>query len=143
MNWRNGAILLVGTLLTLCLSRQALLAQVCQGEEAMVEDYKKGLSEMVEKVKGESLEEFQRAYHQKSCMSKLNLGASFVNIAIECLDKAGQAPATTKEQAKDIAAKREKHDALKTKVEQYRKELKAAESARDAKDLIAKFEIPK
>lgn len=143
MNWRNGAILLVGTLLTLCLSREALLAQVCQGEEAMVEDYKKGLSEMVEKVKGESLEEFRKAYHQKSCLSKLNLGASFVNIAIECLDKAGQDPTATKDQAKEIAAKREKHDVLKAKVEQYRKELKATESSEGAKELIAKFDIPK
>jgi hypothetical protein len=143
MKRRNGAILLVGTLMTVCVCGQPLVAQVCQGEEAMVDDYQKGLTEMVEKVKGESLEEFQKAYHQKSCLSKLNLGDSIMNVALECLDKASQNPATTKEQAKEIAAKRESHTALKGKVEQYRKELKAAESSKDAKALIAKFEISK
>lgn len=143
MNWKNGPLLLVGTLLTVCLCQQTLFAQACEGEEAMVDDYQKSLIEMVEKVKSENLEDFRKAYHQKSCLSKLNLCASIVNVAIECLDKARQDPATTKDQAKDIEAKRESHNALKTKVDQYKKELKAATSAEDAKALIAKFDLAK
>jgi len=143
MKWRTGAILLLGTLLTMCLPGRTLLAQACKEEETMVEDYKKGLTEMVEKVKAESLEEFTRAYHQKSCLSKLSLCSSIVTIANECLDKASQDPATAKEQGKDIEAKRQSYNALKAKTEVYSKELKDAESPKDAKALIAKFDLAK
>jgi hypothetical protein len=143
MKRRNGAILLVGTLLTICLYRQTLLAQVCEGEEAMVDDYKKSLSGMVEKLEGESLQEFRRAYHQKSSLSRLTLCNSIVSISLECLDKARNDPATAKEQARNITAKRESHTALKGKVDKYKKELKAAESPKDAKALIAAFDISK
>ncbi|HUU14343.1 MAG TPA: hypothetical protein VM182_11630 [Terriglobia bacterium] len=143
MKWRTGAILLVGTLLSISVSGRTLLAQACQDEETMVEDYRKGLTEMVEKVKAESLEEFTRAYHQKSCLSKLSLCSSIVNIANECLEKASRDPATSKDQGKDIEAKRQSYNAFKAKAEEYSKELKGADSPKDAKALIAKFDLPK
>ncbi len=141
MIWKNGPFLLVGTLLTICLYQQTLFAQACQDEEAMVNDYRKGLIEMIETVKGESLEDFRKSYHQKTCLSRLNLCTGIVDVAIECLKKASEDPEATKEQAKELEAKRLSHNALKTKVGQYSKDLKAAASAKDAKDLIATFDL--
>ncbi len=143
MKWRTGAKLLAATLLGVCVCGQPLLAQACKDEETMVEDYKKDLAEMVDKVKGESLEEFTRAYHQKSCLSKLSLCSSIISIANECLDKASRDPEASKSQGKEIEAKRESNNALKTKAAEYSKELKDAGSPKDAKALIAKFDLSK
>jgi hypothetical protein len=144
MKWRTGAILLAGTLLSICISGRTLLAQSsCKDEETMIEDYKKTLTEMIATVKGESLEDFTRHFHQKSCLNKLGLCSSIVNIANECLDKATQDPATSKDEDKDIETRRQSYNALRAKAEEYSKELKGAESPKDAKALIAKFDLSK
>jgi hypothetical protein len=143
MKWRTGAILLAGTLLSICISGRTLLAQSCKDEATMVEDYKKTLTEMVATVKGESLEDFTRHFHQKSCLNKLGLCSSIVNIANECLDKATRDPATSKDEGKDIEAKRQSYNALRARAEEYSKELKDVEAPKDAKALIAKFDLSK
>ena len=43
----------------------------CGDEEVMVADYRKTLAEMVGTVKTESLDDFRRAYHRRSCLTKL------------------------------------------------------------------------
>lgn len=143
MKWRTGAILLAGTLLSICIPGRTLLAQACKDEEAMIEDYRKSLTDMVAQVKGESLEDFTRHFHQKSCLSKLGLCSTIVSVANQCLDKASRDPSTTKEQGKEIEAKRQSYNALQAKAEEYSKELKASESPKDAKALIAKFDLSK
>ncbi len=148
MRLRIGTILLVGIVLLIFVSPRPLLAQACQDEEIMVNDYKKGITELVDKIKKENLTAFKRAYHQKSCLSRLTLGADFMNIALECLDKAMQEPATTKEQKKEqkqqVQSYKEKRDgyaALKDKLVEYRDKLKAAQKPEDAKALIEKFDL--
>jgi hypothetical protein len=143
MRWRTGAIFLTGALLGVCFSGRTLHAQACKDEETMVEDYQKGLTEMIAKVKAESLEEFTRAYHQKSCLSRLSLCSNIVSIADACLDKASRDPATSKDESRDLESKRKSYDALKAKAEEYSKELKGVESPKDAKALIAKFDLSK
>ena len=143
MKLRTGAILLAGTLLSICISGRTLLAQACKDEETMVEDYEKTLTDMIATVKQENLEDFTRHFHQKSCLSKLGLCSSIVSVANQCLDKASREPSTTKEESKDIEAKRQSYNSLQAKAEEYSKELKAAESPKDAKALITKFDLSK
>lgn len=113
----------------------------CQDEEAMVTDYEKGLQDLVGTVKKENLADFERAYHRKTCLTKLNLCASILEGAIACLDSAAQDSSASTEQAGAIAAKRDAYTKLKEKVGHYRDSLKTAEADKDAKALIEKFEI--
>ena len=46
--------------------------QACADEETMVSDYQKGIAELVGTIQKEKLEEFERAYHRKNCLNKLN-----------------------------------------------------------------------
>lgn len=155
MTRKTGIALLVGALGVVLLYPAPLLAEAgkkkkkeepkeppCQAEETMVEDYRKGIVELVQTVQEESLRDFRRAYHQKNCASKLTLGDGVVNIALECLDRAIQDPETTKDAKQACETKRESYSTLKSKVQQYRDELKAAKSSADAKALIEKVDLP-
>jgi len=113
----------------------------CQDEEAMVTDYEKSLQDLVGTVKKENLADFARAYHRKTCLTKLNLCASMIDGAVACLDSAAQGSSASKEQAGAIAAKRDAYTKLKEKVGHYRDSLKTTEADKDAKALIEKFEI--
>jgi hypothetical protein len=129
------------TLLFCLPSQQPLLAQACQDMESMVGSYTKGITELVDTVKKESLEDFQKAYHQKNCLTKLTLCLNIVNQVVDCYAKAAQDTMATKEQVDAAKAKRESYARLKAKVEQDRNNLKATEAAKDAKALIAKIDL--
>ena len=107
----------------------------------MIADYQKGLTELIETVRKEDLEHFQRAFHQKTCLSKLTLCLNMMNGLLSCLEKATQDTTATKEQKETAKSQREKYWALKQKIEQYRNALKAAENAKAAKSLVEKFEV--
>jgi hypothetical protein len=154
MTRKTGIALLVGALGVVLLYPTALLAEArkkkeeakeppCQAEETMVEDYEKGITDLVQTVREESLTDFRRAYHQKNCASKLTLGDGIMNIALECLDRAIQDPETTKDAKQACQTKRERYATLKSKVAQYRDELKATKAAADAKALIEKIDLSK
>jgi len=96
---------------------------------------------MVETVKKESLLAFEKAYHQKSSLSRLALYGTNVDSLLSCLDKAAQDTTATKEQVEAYKAKRESYAKLKGKIQQDRNALKAAEAPKDAKALIEKFDL--
>ncbi len=133
--------LLAAAVLMCVFSSRLLFAQACQDEESFVADYKKGLIDFVETVKKESLGDFQKAYHQRSCLTKLTLSLGAVNGLLTCLEKAAQDPAATKEQADAYKSKHETYGKLKEKIDKDRNSLKATESAKDAKPLIEKFDF--
>jgi len=134
------AFLVVLSLATLT-GRRALFGQSCDDDEAMVKDYQKSLTEIIGTVKKESLADFEKAYHQKVCISKLTFCLSSIDGLVECLDKTSQDAATPKDQAEAAKAKRESYAKLKGKIEAARTALKAAEGPKDAKALIEKFDF--
>lgn len=143
MKRMNGIGLLGVAVLTGFLGSRPLLAQSCQDEEAMVADYQKSITELVETVKKESLEDFLKAYHQKNCLTKLSLCVSMVSGVVSCLDRASQDPTATKEQVDAYKAKHDRYAKLKDTIEQNRKALKGTDSAKEAKALIEKFDVSK
>ncbi|MBI4165037.1 MAG: hypothetical protein HY508_04815 [Acidobacteria bacterium] len=116
-------------------------SQACSDEESMVADYQKSLAELVSTIHKEKLEEFQRAYHHRSCLSKLNLSEGILDVATACFDQAIKDASTPKKDIETYRAKRDAYAKLKEKLIQYRDSLKAKEEAKDAKILIEKFDI--
>jgi hypothetical protein len=141
MKHSTGTILSVGVAVLCLLAPQYARAQACKDEEAMVADYKKAMSDLVATVKKENLQDFQKAFHQKSCLSRLTFYSSVVNGLVSCLDKATQDPNATKEDVDAYKAKREIYTKLKDKIQNDRNALKAAEAPKDAKALIEKLDF--
>ncbi len=123
------------------LGPRPLLGQACKDEEMMSDESGKALAELVGTVKKESLQDFQRAYHQKSCLNKLTFSLNAVNGVLACLDKAGQDTTAAKEDLDAYKAKREAYGKRKERIERDRKALKDAADAKDAKALIEKFDV--
>jgi len=136
-------VVLTGAVWSCVLGEQRLLAQGCQDEEAMVVDYKTGLIELVETIRKEGLANFEKAYHQKTMLTKLSLSAGMVDGLVECLEKASEDTAATKEQVDAYKAKRELYAKLRDKLQANQKSLKAADDSRAAKALIEKLDYSK
>ena len=135
---------LTGAVWSCCLGQQQLFAQGCQDEEAMVVDYKNGIVDLVATTRKESLGDFEKSYHQKSMLTKLRLSAGMVDGLVECLQKASEDTAATKEQVDGYKAKLESFAKLKEKLETDQKSLKAAgDDPKAAKAVIEKFDYSK
>jgi hypothetical protein len=134
------AFLVVAGLATLT-GRRALWGQSCEDDESMVKDYQKSLTDLVDTVKKESLADFEKAYHQKVCVSKLTFCLTTIDGLIDCLDKASQDAATPKDKAEAAKAMREHYAKLKDKMQAARTALKSTEAPKDAKALIEKFDF--
>ena len=118
-----------------------LFAQACKDEEAMVDEFKQGIVTTVDTVKKESLDSFEKGFHQKTCLTKLTLCLNVMDEVLNCLDKASQDATATKEQADASKAQKEAYAKLKAKLTQYKSQLKATEAPKDAKALIEKFDL--
>jgi hypothetical protein len=123
------------------LATKALFAQACKDEQGMVDEFKQGLLASVDTVKKESLENFERSFHQKTCLTKLTLAINAMDEVLSCLDKASQDASATKEQAAAYKAQKESDAKLKDKLTQYKSQLKAIEAPKDAKALIERFDL--
>ena len=134
-----GTVLLVGGLAG-WLGQRTLLAQACQDDEEMSKTTLKDITDLVGTVKKESLGDFERAYHQKSFVSKAGFSLTVISGLVSCLDKAAQDSAASKEQADAYKAKRDSYAKLKDKIEQSRSAVKSAEQ-KDAKALIEKADL--
>src|SRR5437867_7520753 len=133
-----GTVLLLGGLVG-CLG-QPLFAQACQDDGEMSKTTLKDITDVVGTVKKESLGDFERAYHQKSYVSKAGFSLTVISGLVSCLDKAAQDSAASKEQADAYKAKRDSYAKLKDKIEQSRSAVKSAEQ-KDAKALIEKADL--
>lgn len=107
----------------------------------MVADYKKSISDLAASVKNETLEEFERTYHRKSCLTKLTLSLGIAGGAADCFNQAAEDPATPKDQVAADKAKSESYTKLKEKLSHYRDALKSTEAGKDAKALIGKIDL--
>jgi hypothetical protein len=136
-----GIGLTLATVLVGARSPQPLFAQACKDEQAMVDESRQGLATTVDSVKKESLESFEKAFHQKTCLTKLTLCLNVMDEVINCLDKASQDAAATKEQAASYKAQKESLAKLKDRLTQYKSQLKTTDTPKDAKALIEKFDV--
>ena len=123
------------------LAPKPLFAQACKDEQAMADEFKQGLVATVDNVKKESLDSFEKAFHQKTCLTKLTLAINVMGEVLNCLDKASQDASATKEQTAAYKAQKESDAKLKDKLTQYKSQLKAIEAPKDAKALIEKFDL--
>ena len=131
--------LVLGSAFVLSLGSLQLSAQVCSDEEGMVTYYKKNVTDLVETVKKESLQDFEKAFHQKTMTTNLTLFGSMVDGMLNCLQKRANDPSTLKEDADAAKGKIDVYNKLKDKIKQDRDALKAAQTGKDAKALIEKF----
>ena len=118
-----------------------LIAQQCQDEEAMVVDYKKGLVDLVETARKENLQDFEKSYHQKVCLTKLTLSLGMMDELVSCLEKASADSNATREQMEAYKAKRDTYAKLKDRAQGNQKALKASENPKAAKTLIEQFDF--
>jgi predicted ribosome quality control (RQC) complex YloA/Tae2 family protein len=139
MKRRILTIILVGPLLFGLPVLRSLHGQTCSDDEGMVKGYVQSLTELVGTVKKESLSDFEKDYHQQSCLTRLTLSLGIVNSLIDCLNKAAKDPAATPEQLAATKSKLENYTKLKTALEQDRDALKAAKDTKTAKSIIEKF----
>lgn len=135
------ALFLSASFGSLSLARPAF-AQACKDDESIVKEYDKDLNGFVQIVKKESQSDFDRFYHQKSCLSKLTFCLTAIDGLLSCLDKAAQDSAAPKEEADASKAKRESYGKLKGRVGNGRKALKDSSDSKQAKALIEKFDFP-
>jgi Na+-transporting NADH:ubiquinone oxidoreductase subunit NqrA len=135
--------LVLGSAFVLLSGSPRVTAQVCHDEEDMVSVFKKAVADLVETVKKESLGDFEKAFHQKSTMTKMSLLSGFVEGLLSCLQKRANDPTTLKEDAAAAKAKIDTYNKLKAKIQQDRDALKAAHTEKEAKALIEKFAYTK
>ena len=135
------AALVVGAALGLSLGPPRLCAQACKDEMSMAADFKKDFAERVAAIKKESLQDFEKGFHQKSILSKLTFYGNIVDTVTDCLNKASQDASTPKEDAETLKSEITTFGKLKEKVQHDRAALKAAGEPKDAKDLISKLDL--
>ena len=131
--------LVLGGAFVLSLGSLQLSAQVCSDDEGMVAYYKKNATDLVEIVKKESLQDFVKAFHQKTMTSNLTLFGGTVDRLLNCLQKRASDPETLKPDADAAKSKIDVYNKLKDKIKEGRDALKAAQTEKDAKALIEKF----
>ncbi len=132
------AILFAACLVSLLGSRP-LSAQACKDDEEIAKEEKKNVADIVETVKKESLADFQKSYHHRSCQNKLTFCSGAMNRLLTCLDKAVQDTTADPEDISAYKAKRATYGKLKDKIEEDRKALSGANNDKDAKVVIEKF----
>ena len=133
--------LILATSLLILLIATPTQGQSCKDETEMVSETQQNLNESVAQIKKESQADFEREFHQKSCLAKLGLSESLVGELVGCLDKAIQDPAATKEQLADYKTKRDTAAKLKDKITQAHTALKNAADPKAAKAAIDKFDF--
>jgi hypothetical protein len=117
--------------------------QPCKTDEGITVSIKQDLADTVNTIKKESLDDFQKEFHQQACMSKLSICLETVQELLNCLDKAAHNPGTSKADADACKAKEATYGKLKASLQQDLAELKAAKNPKTAKDDIEKFDFSK
>ncbi|HLI30454.1 MAG TPA: hypothetical protein VKV79_05060 [Terriglobia bacterium] len=116
-----------------------LRAQTCQEEEGAVTAVKQDLTGMVGTIQKESLDDFQKHFHQQAFASRLSICLQTISDLLGCLDKASHDPAATKAQMDAIKAKQAAYQKLQTDLQDDSQLLKSAKNAKTAKSQIEKF----
>ncbi len=116
-------------------------AAACGPEESVVVAIAADLAATVKTVKQESLDDFEKQFHQQACMSKLSICLSSVDGLLDCLNKTTHDAGTTKQEADTRKAKRDTYTKLKSELQQDMTQLKAAKNPKAAKAEIEQFDF--
>jgi len=115
---RRILIVILGSPLLLGIPHlQSIRGQTCTDDEGMVKSYMQSISTLIGTVQKESLSDFEKDYHEQSCLSRLTLSLGIVNSLIDCLNKAAKDPADTPAQLADIKSKLENYGKLESTLE--------------------------
>jgi hypothetical protein len=139
MKRRILVVILAGPLLFGLPIRNLLHGQTCSDDEGMVKSYVKSISDLASTVKKESLDDFEKDYHEQSCLSRLTLSLGMLNSLIDCMGKAAKDTTATQEQIAAIQSKLQSYAKLKSALEQDQGTLKAAKTPKTAKSVIEQF----
>jgi|GEM_PF-492918 Na+/phosphate symporter len=115
--------------------------EACKDQETVVATVKQDILDTVSTVKKESLDDFERQFHQQASMSKLSICLETINDLLSCLDKASHDPQTPKDQLDSIKSKQAAYQKLKTLVQHDIDSLKAAKDSKTAKAEIEKYDF--
>jgi hypothetical protein len=116
-------------------------APACVAEESVVVAIKADLADTVSTIKKESLDNFEKQFHQQACMSKLSICLSSVDELVGCLDKATHDAGAGKQQIATCKAKEDTYTKLKSALQQDIAQLKAAKDPKTAKSDIEQFDF--
>jgi len=141
MKRRILIVILAGPLLFGLPIRKALLGQTCSDDEGMVKSYVQSIATLVGTVKKESLPEFEKDYHEQSCLSQLSLSLGILDSLMDCLNKAASDSTATPAQIAAIKSKLQNYAKLKSALAQDRDSLKGAKNTKTAKSIIEQFQI--
>jgi len=141
MKRRILVVILAGPLLFGLPIHHLLRGQTCSDDEGMVKSYVKSIADLTSTVKKESLDDFEKDYHEQSCLSRLTLSLGMLNSLMDCLSKAAKDTTATKEQIAAIQGKLQSYTKLKSALEQDQNTLKAAKNPKTAKSVIEQFVI--
>ena len=113
----------------------------CIAEEELIQSYRQQLTDLVAKVKTESLGEFERNYHQKTAESFLTFWSLGLDSTLECYNTALEDPSTTKEIKAEMETKLENSTGQGEKLDAKKETLKKARRPRNAKAAIEEFDF--
>jgi hypothetical protein len=140
MKTRIGFALLLAAVATFGSSKLAR-AQACHDEEDMFKSAAKNMSDLVDAVKKEAQPDFERAFHQKTFLSRSSFALSMTQDLIDCLKKAGQDANATPDQLAAYKAKVDQYTKLKSSLDQGRSAVKSTDDPKAAKSLIEKLTL--
>ncbi len=123
------------------LSIHPFFGQTCDDDEGMVKSYLLSINNLISTVKKENLSDFEKEYHEQSCLTRLTLSLGVINSLIDCLNKSAKNTTATKEQVAAIKSKLQTYVKLKSALEHDRDALKAAKDTKTAKSIIENFAI--
>jgi hypothetical protein len=139
MKISSRVVLLIGLGLSWVAWPRFAAAQACKDEQSIWQDSKKSVVELVATIRRESVADFERSYHQKTVVSRLNFFSSTLQELLTCLDKTAQDPASSKETVEACKAQHETYAKLKEQADRDIDALKAQTDSKEAKEYAGKL----
>lgn len=136
-----GACLLAAIPLAAFQSAAPATPESCKDPEAVVTAVQQDLAATVNTVKKESLDDFEREFHQQASMSKLSIYLQTVGDVLSCFEKASQDPQVSQSQRDEIQRKQSAYKKLQTTAQADLQDLKTAKEPKAAKADVEKFDF--
>lgn len=137
----TGVCLLAAASLAAFQNQAPPTTESCKDPETVVTAVQQDLAETVNTVKKESLDDFEREFHQQASMSKLSIYLQTVSDVLSCFEKASHDPQTSKSQQDEIQRKQSAYKKLQTTAQADLQALKTVKEPKDAKADIEKFDF--
>ena len=122
--------------------KQEELPPPCIDEEGIVTYYHGQMSELLGKIKQESISQFERNYHRKQVKNFLTFWVGAYADTRDCYKRMAQEPTTPKKLAKELEAKHESSGKQVEQVKGWRDSVRDASSPKDAKSVIEGIALP-